>query len=108
MSGDNKLNRHRELELRSIQLHRAVALKIALEPAIIESTKNEISTLILKHQESTKYFLKWLDILSHSLSFIQEKLVEDSEEMATLRQSSPFAGVLNPRERWEIYETFRT
>ncbi len=105
---ENILNRHRKLELRSICLNEAIGRKISLDPTIIESTKNEIIKLISEHKESSIYFLRWLEILNSPLDFIQSKLIEDGEEMAALRQSSPFAGILSPKERWEIYETFRT
>lgn len=100
--------RHRQLELRSICLHRAIAGRIVEEPAILESVKVDILNLISKHGESSKYFLMWLDILNGPTDTVLAKLVEDSEEMAALRQSSPFAGILTAKERWEIYETFRT
>jgi len=32
--------------------------------------------------------------------------VEDSEKMTAMRQAGPFAGVLSPKERWEIYDAF--
>jgi len=33
-------------------------------------------------------------------------LGEESERMTALRQATPFAGVLEPAERWAIYEKF--
>jgi hypothetical protein len=33
-------------------------------------------------------------------------IVEDTEEMRALRQNNPFAGVLEARERWAIYDRF--
>jgi len=33
-------------------------------------------------------------------------MVEDSEKMTAMRQSSPFAGILTPQERWAIYDQF--
>jgi len=33
-------------------------------------------------------------------------IVEDSERMTAMRQCSPFAGVLDPRERWAVYDEF--
>jgi hypothetical protein len=33
-------------------------------------------------------------------------MVEDSERMAALRQATPFAGVLEPAERWKVYAQF--
>jgi hypothetical protein len=31
---------------------------------------------------------------------------QDNERMTALRQSSPFAGILAPAERWAIYAQF--
>jgi hypothetical protein len=33
-------------------------------------------------------------------------IVEESEWMTAMRQCSPFAGVLDPRQRWAIYDEF--
>jgi hypothetical protein len=33
-------------------------------------------------------------------------MVEDGERMTALRQSSPFAGILEPSERWAVYARF--
>ena len=33
-------------------------------------------------------------------------MVEESERMTAMRQTSPFAGLLTPRERWAIYREF--
>jgi hypothetical protein len=35
-------------------------------------------------------------------------MVSPSEKARRLRQSSPFCGILTPRERWKIYESFAT
>ena len=33
-------------------------------------------------------------------------MVQDGERMTALRQSSPFAGILDPAERWAVYARF--
>jgi hypothetical protein len=34
-------------------------------------------------------------------------LVDDDEEARSLRQATPFAGALKPRERWRIWDEER-
>ena len=44
----------------------------------------------------------WAALLREDEDVLRSALVEDSERGHTLRQVSPFAGVLTPRERWAI------
>jgi hypothetical protein len=45
--------------------------------------------------------------IARDLSTIESFLVERSELADELRQSSPFAGALEPRERWRIWRATR-
>jgi hypothetical protein len=45
-------------------------------------------------------------MLARPLPELLDLLVEDSERMAAMRQATPFAGVLDPAERWAIYARF--
>ena len=49
----------------------------------------------------------WQDILSRPWTEIRMHLLDPSEEGTRLRQSSPFCGVLSPRERWRVYKEFK-
>jgi hypothetical protein len=48
----------------------------------------------------------WREILNRPLPEIVDLLNEESEEMTALRQATPFAGALEPAERWAVYERF--
>ncbi len=50
---------------------------------------------------------EWQDILTRPWLEIRDILVDISDEGARLRQNSPFAGVLPPKQRWAIYRKFR-
>lgn len=54
----------------------------------------------------TIYWDAWRKILTRPLPEIVDLLDEESEEMTALRQATPFAGVLEPAERWAIYARF--
>jgi len=50
---------------------------------------------------------EWQAILQRPWGEIRSVLLDKSEEGKRLRQNSPFAGVLPPRQRWDIYREFR-
>lgn len=57
--------------------------------------------------EAPFYARKWAEILSRDAPAVAVFLVERSELADELRQSSPFAGVLKPKERWKIWRETR-
>jgi hypothetical protein len=55
---------------------------------------------------SQRYFEQWQRILAKPFDELLATIVQDSEQMTAMRQCTPFAGVLTPRERWSIYDAF--
>lgn len=49
---------------------------------------------------------EWKAILQGDWDDIRMVLLDESDDGQRLRQSSPFCGVLAPRERWEMYRRF--
>jgi hypothetical protein len=47
-------------------------------------------------------YVEWVAILRSDLDHVLRILEGGDEEAIRIRSSSPFAGVLTPRERWEI------
>jgi hypothetical protein len=70
---------HRLAEERSVAYHRVIAERLQRQP----------------------------EILAGDISSIVSFLTERSELADELRQSSPFAGALEPRERWKIWRETR-
>lgn len=50
---------------------------------------------------------EWQAILTQGWDVVRAVLLDESEEGCRLRQNSPFAGVLPPKVRWDIYRKFR-
>ena len=103
---------HIRIEERSIALHRAVAERIRGNPKLMEvAIINLQRYLKLSFSDSRKPvspLVEWQELLENqSLEEILDFMVSDSERARRLRQSSPFAGILTPQERWRIYETYR-
>jgi len=100
------LRGHQRIDRRSLALHSAIAGKLRDNPALLAIALENIERWSLAEGRSQPYWDAWRVILSRPLPEILDLLVEESERMTALRQATPFAGVLEPAERWAIYERF--
>ena len=92
---------HRTAELRSIAFHRLVAEHLDAEVLELASTRVE-RWIAHGGPVSPGAARRWQDLLGEGSAALASHLVEDTEEMRDLRQNTPFAGVLTPRERWQV------
>src|SRR5206468_1754327 len=102
------LQGHRRIDQRSLALHRAIADKLRANPALLEIARENLDRWSLANGRSQPYWHAWREILNRPIKDVLELLVEDSERMTALRQATPFAGVLEPAERWAIYASFES
>jgi len=103
---------HIRIEKRSIALHRAIADRIRTNPRLMEKARENLQKYLDQFAQENrplpKSLSEWQDILTNrSLEAVLEFLVSSGETAGRLRQSSPFAGILTPKERWKIYEAYR-
>jgi hypothetical protein len=103
---------HMRIDERSIALHKAVADRIQADPRLlkiaIKNLKNYLRKYKSDNQNPPDCIIEWDAIFEKkSLDEILKFLVSDDEKAKQLRQSSPFAGILTPQERWQIYEAYR-
>lgn len=97
---------HRLAEERSIAFHRAVAERMRREPSVLENARARVRGWIAAGEPHPFYASEWARILDGSMESIAEALVDPSEAARALRQVTPFAGALPPRERWAIWRAF--
>jgi hypothetical protein len=97
---------HARLERRSLELHRAIAAKLRERPELLAIAHDNLARWSRPSNRSQPYLDTWRTMLAEPLDNLLAALTEDSPRMTDLRQSSPFAGVLEPKERWHIYDTF--
>ena len=93
---------HHRNEERSLALHQAVAEKLLDEPAVLARARHKVESW---HQDGSvhpHYAAAWRRLLALTPEEIARRLVDRNQEMTDLRQSSPFADALSPRERWAI------
>jgi hypothetical protein len=53
------------------------------------------------------YAREWQSILERPIDEIVRAMTEESDPGSARRQASPFAGALDPRERWTLWREVR-
>ena len=101
---------HDLIDRRSLALNRLVAEKIRRQPELMDFVRKNLDRTLCEPilSESCKNALReWRSIFSlKSFDEILSILVEDSYEGQRLRQSTPFTGILNQRERLEVFRRY--
>ena len=101
------MNRHRLAEARSLAYHRAVAEMLPARPELLDRARERAASWSRSEARSAGLARRWLDILARPLPEIRAFLVDTGEEAAELRQATPFAGAIEPKERWRIWREVR-
>jgi hypothetical protein len=101
------VNLHRLSEERSIAYHRAIAERVQDDPEILERARARVRAWLAAPAGAPYYARAWNEILSRPLPDIVAFLVDPGENARELRQSTPFAGILPPRERWRLWREVR-
>lgn len=98
---------HRRNDLRSLWLHRVIADKLQVNPNFVLG-KARANVDKWRSDANLAYYVKeWDALLSGPRARLLKVLMEDTEYATALRHADPFAGVLTPQERWEVYRKFR-
>jgi hypothetical protein len=93
---------HRIAEARSLAYHRVIADRLADEPALLERARARVRDWLTADPQA-HYARAWQRVMRRSTSEIVAVLTDAGKHAIGLRQSTPFAGALDPRERWRIW-----
>jgi len=85
---------------------RAVAEAIDRDPSRRGLERARTTCERWRRQAPSPAVEEWSRILKLEWEAIRHVLLDPGEQGRRLRQSSPFCGILSPRERWEIYRRF--
>jgi len=96
---------HASAERRSLAYHRVVAAR--LDAQRVEHARRLVARWAAEGTLADPYAQRWRALLDLELADLAAALVRDDEPMRDLRQCSPFAGVLEPHERWRILREVR-
>ena len=104
---DGPMDPHRLAELRSLAYHRAVCDRLRADSSLVGEAQARIERWRATGDVHLHYVDRWTEWLSLPLEALCEALTADSEEATAMRQVTPFAGTLKPRERWAIWRDIR-
>lgn len=96
---------HRLSQLRSLAYHREIVRRLEVDGAALrERAKRTIARWRATTRTGPQPYLDaWERLLDGPSEALVAVLVADTDEAATLRSCTPFAGVLAPKERWAIW-----
>jgi len=98
---------HQWIDQRSLALHEAVAVKLEMQPQLLNVVRANLQRWLGAHPVPA--LVEWRDLMDRlPLPQLLVLLRSTSETAARLRQSSPFAGVLTPRERQSILSRYES
>jgi hypothetical protein len=99
---------HGKRERQSLELHRAIAERLRRNPDLAARARDNLARWMTQHGDGPLLpaYREWSELLEHlSVGEIIELITEKSENATRLRQNSPFAGILSPREVWKIKQS---
>ena len=99
--------RHAVAEDVSLALHRAVAQRLLEDPALVERARERVAGWLRNGPVARPYAEAWQAILAGPVEVVAGFLADPGERARQMRQTSPFAGVLDPRTRWSIWRRAR-
>ena len=91
---------------RSLAFHREIAQRLVRDATVLDRARERVRGWMAENPDRP-YVGRWARILAGTPESVASFLVDGSERARELRQSSPFAGVLNPQERWRIWRETR-
>jgi hypothetical protein len=101
------MNAHRLAEERSLALHRLIAEVLARDPSQIEKVRSRLRLWREAGTMHRHYADQWARLLDGPFEELRRVMTDAGEHARALRQSTPFAGVIDPRTRWRIWREVR-
>ena len=100
---------HQARERTSLEIHRVVAERLLADPeAVLGLARGNLLRWMERHGDGPLLacYQEWLELLEKlSPPEVADLIVSEGEEPDRLRQISPFAGVLGPRELWSLKQS---
>jgi len=101
---------HQSIDTVSLELGRRIAAELRRRPEWLDLARSNLERWTRQNggvPSLRQSYEEWRGLLSRPLDEVCSVLTAETEEGQRLRQNSPFAGVLPPREVWEIKARLR-
>ncbi|MBV8209692.1 MAG: hypothetical protein JO133_06470 [Burkholderiaceae bacterium] len=86
----------------SLLLHRELARAVERDPGVLARARRTILRWQAVHGHSISAWDEWLKLLDAGVPAVVQVMLDEGENASRLRQSSPFAGIVPNRRRWEL------
>jgi DNA-binding XRE family transcriptional regulator len=95
-------------EARSVALHQEIAGVLGSDPErVLRLARMNVARMRAANPNAAILLDEWNRILDIPVQFVVSRMLDPSEHGRELRQVSPFAGVLDARQRAAVYRAFR-
>jgi hypothetical protein len=91
----------------NLAYHRAIAERLLSDPGVLARARERVDAWAERGTVHRHYVDEWQSVLQRHPQEIASLLADEGAHAMALRQVSPFAGVLTPRERWAIWRELR-
>jgi len=98
------MDRHRLAEERSIAYHRVIGERLLRDRRILDEARRVVDQWMRAASPPPYYAEAWRAVLAGDAAAVAVFITDPGERARELRQSTPFTGVLSPRERWAIWQ----
>ena len=103
-----RMKDHRLIDERSLAFSSLIAGKLRADPALVQHARVNLERWLRDCSERSRpALLEWRALLYGPLDELLSFLTSTQERAVRLRQSSPFAGLLTPEERWSVLRDFQ-
>jgi len=97
--------RHALAEERSLALHKLVAERLRADPGLLDRARDRVRSWLRDGSVARPLAEEWEEVLSHPVEAVAAVLSDAGQRARALRQTSPFAGVIDPRTRWAVWRS---
>jgi hypothetical protein len=82
--------------------------RVAADPSLLDRARARVAEWRRERSVAELYVEAWEAVLALPLPELTSRVLDSTQEAIDRRQVSPFAGILPPRERWEILRQARS
>lgn len=102
------MDRHRLAEARSLAAHELIAARLVAEQELLDRARALVAAWLDTGEGPSRcYAEQWAAILRRDAKDVAAAIVDPSEHGTALRQCTPFAGAIDPRTRWRLWDDVR-
>lgn len=95
------MNTHHDIDSRSLHLHEAIAKKLDENLELLDGVREWAAA------SEHPALVEWSELLAQEWPAIRKMMLDPGDDGQRRRQSSPFTGILTPKERWKLYRESR-